>query len=73
MLGKLLAPANMNLIKYEAPFELRLRAATIDNGNDIIDPNIVATNAIFIVSIMPIHAVEHVKSNNGYTVQTGYA
>ena len=36
-------------------------------------PNTVETNAIFRVSTKPIHAVEHVKSNKGYTVQTGYA
>ncbi len=39
----------------------------------MIIPNTVDANAILIVSTMPIHAVEQVKSKRGYTVQTGYA
>jgi hypothetical protein len=36
-------------------------------------PKTVEMNAIFIVSVIPIQAVEQVKSNGGYAVHTGYA
>ena len=52
-------------------FEFRFRAANNPIGREIIVPNTVETKAIFIVSTMPIHAVEQVKSKIGYAVHTG--
>ena len=65
MLGQLRAAASKILAKYDTPRELRFLAAKIEIGKEIIDPKIVETNAILIVSLIPIQAVEQVKSNNG--------
>jgi hypothetical protein len=65
MLGKLRAAANTILAKYDNQRELKFRAAKIEIGKEIIDPKIVDTNAILMVSVIPIQAVEQVKSNNG--------
>ena len=40
-------------------------------GNDRIIPKKVARIAIFIVSIIPIHAVEHVNCRNLFASQGG--
>ena len=71
MLGRLLAAASMNLAMYEAGLGFRFRAASIPIGSEMIVPKTVETNAIFIVSTIPIQAVEQVKSTIGYAVHTG--
>ena len=73
ILGKLLDAAKINLEGYESHHGLRLRAANKESGREIIIPNIVATKAIFNVSITPIQAVEQVKSSHPGSVHTGYA
>ena len=56
---------------YDKGFGFRFRAANSPIGSEIIDPMTVETKAILIVSTIPIHAVEHVKSIIGYAVHTG--
>ena len=73
MLGRLLAAARINLAKYDTDFEFRFLAASIPIGSETIVHRTVETNAILIVSTMPIQAVEQVKSKIGYAVHTGYA
>ena len=72
-LGRLLPAAKMNLAKYEILAEFRFLAARSAIGRDRIIPRIVETNAILIVSVIPIQAVEQVKLNGSGVVHTGYA
>ena len=71
--GRLLHPARRNLVGNVTKSGLRFLEAKMEIGRDIITPRTVEMNAIFIVSVIPIQAVEQVKSTSGYAVQTGYA
>ena len=73
MLGRLLQAARINLDGKVIDLEFRFLDAKIEIGSETIVPNTVEMNAIFTVSVIPIQAVEQVKSNGGYAVHTGYA
>ena len=72
ILGRLLKNANNILAGYEIQNGFKFLAANNEIGNEINIPKIVDTNAIFNVSVIPIHAVEHLKSKGGYSVHIGY-
>jgi hypothetical protein len=71
-LGRLLNADRINLDEKDSHPGLRFRAAAKDSGKDRAIPNTVATNAILIVSMTPIHAVEQVNSKGYLAVHTGY-
>ena len=71
-LGRLLNADRINLDEKESHPGLRFRAAARERGKDRAIPKTVATNAILIVSMTPIHAVEQVNSKGYLAVHTGY-
>tara|TARA_B100000287_G_scaffold82600_1_gene75278 strand:+ start:19247 stop:19486 length:240 start_codon:yes stop_codon:yes gene_type:complete len=71
MLGRLLQAARINLNGNVTNPGFRFLEDIIEIGRDINTPKTVEMNAIFTVSDIPIQAVEQVKSNSGYAVQTG--
>tara|TARA_A100001037_G_C14930033_1_gene535616 strand:- start:335 stop:754 length:420 start_codon:yes stop_codon:yes gene_type:complete len=73
MLGRLLQAARINLEGNVMNIGFKFLDARIEIGRDTNVPNTVEMKAIFIVSVIPIQAVEQVKSNGGYAVHTGYA
>ena len=73
MLGRLLQAARINLDGIVKNTGFRFLDAKIEIGSENMVPKTVEMNAIFIVSVIPIQAVEQVKSNGGYAVHTGYA
>ena len=65
MLGRLLEAASTNLAVYVTVEGFRFLDAKIEIGSEIKTPSTVETNAILMVSTIPIHAVEQVKSIRG--------
>ena len=65
ILGKLLAAARKKRTINDIHLGFKFLAATRAKGSEIIEPKIVEMKAIFNVSIIPIQAVEHVKSKRG--------
>ncbi len=61
--GKLLNDASKNRVANESPGVLMLFAANKERGSDITIPKTVDMKAILRVSVIPIHAVEHVIDN----------
>ena len=65
MLGRLLQAARINLNGNVMGLGFRFLEDKIEIGREIITPKTVEMNAILIVSVIPIQAVEHVKSKSG--------
>ena len=70
--GKLLNDASRNRVANESPGVLMLFAANKERGSDITIPKTVDMKAILRVSVIPIHAVEHVIDNPPGAWQSGY-
>ena len=70
--GKLLNDASRNRVANESPGVLMLFAANKERGSDITIPKTVDMKAIFRVSIIPIHAVEHVIDSPPGAWHSGY-
>ena len=70
--GRLLIEASRNRVATESPGVLMLFAANKERGSDITIPKTVDMKAIFRVSIIPIHAVEHVIDSPPGAWQSGY-
>ena len=71
MLGRLLEAANIARAGYDTHGEVRFLAASKAIGSETSIPKTVDTNAIFKVSIIPIHAVEQVNWKPGADSQGG--
>ena len=71
MLGRDLIPAKVVLAIKETTGGARFEAAKLEIGKAIIKPKTVATKAIFIVSTIPVHAIE--QNSPISRSQTGYA
>ena len=70
--GRLLSDASRNRVATESPGVLMLFAANKERGSDITIPKTVDIKAIFRVSVIPIHAVEHVIDSPPGAWQSGY-